>query len=52
MTTAYCPGDLAKAVAYIVALLTQDRNVFMMELSKITAALHCLFMSFIASYFS
>lgn len=51
-TIAYWKGRLDKAVAYIVELLTQDRNTFRAEVSRITADLHCLFVSFIASYFS
>lgn len=52
MTIAYWKGHLDKAVAHIVELLTRGRNTVMTEVSRITAELHCLFMSFIASYFS
>lgn len=51
-TIAYWKGHLAKAAAYVGELLTQDRNTFMTEMSRINAELHCLFMRFIASYFS
>lgn len=48
----YRKGHFDKAEAYIVELLTRDRNTFMAEVSRITAELHCLFRSFIASDFS